>query len=62
MLAFSGPPLEKAIAEANRYSSKKIRIGDPVMGGPPQPPAPRLCNAELEVLRGALGCEILLPS
>lgn len=32
-LEFRGTPLKDIVAEANRYSAKKIRIGDPSIGG-----------------------------
>lgn len=33
MLSFDGAPLEQVIAEANRYSAHKIRLGEPSLAG-----------------------------
>ena len=33
MLSFDGAPLEQVVAEANRYSAHKIRLGEPALAG-----------------------------
>jgi transmembrane sensor len=32
-LVFHGTPLDEALAEVNRYSARKVRLGDPSLGG-----------------------------